>query len=64
MNRDVIGQAKGILMERHKINADQAFALLVRQSQASNRRLAAVAQEMVEIVELSAGAAAGAEADG
>ena len=64
VNRDVIGQAKGILMERHKINADQAFALLVRQSQASNRRLAAVAQEMVEIVELSAGAAAGAEADG
>lgn len=24
-NRDVIGQAKGILMERHKLTADQAF---------------------------------------
>jgi GAF domain-containing protein len=28
--RDVIGQAKGILMERHKITADQAFSLLAR----------------------------------
>ena len=30
MSRAVIDQAKGILMERHKLTADQAFQLLVR----------------------------------
>ena len=33
-SRDVIGQAKGILMERYKITADQAFRLLVSASPA------------------------------
>jgi GAF domain-containing protein len=47
LNRDVIGQAKGILMERHKISADQAFAYLTRQSQTTNRKLAEVARELV-----------------
>jgi GAF domain-containing protein len=28
--RDLIGQAKGILMERNKITANQAFSLLIR----------------------------------
>jgi GAF domain-containing protein len=42
--RDVIGQAKGILMERHKIDADAAFGLLVRASQDSNRKLRDVAE--------------------
>lgn len=28
--RDLIGQAKGILMERHKVTADQAFRMLYR----------------------------------
>ena len=37
--RDSIGQAKGILMERHQLTADQAFQLLVRTSQASNTKL-------------------------
>lgn len=32
--QDLIGQAKGIPMERHKIDAHQAFTLLVRASQA------------------------------
>jgi GAF domain-containing protein len=41
--RDVIGQAKGILMERHKIGADAAFGLLVKASQDSNRKLREVA---------------------
>jgi len=27
--RQVIGQAQGILMERHQLTADQAFALLI-----------------------------------
>jgi GAF domain-containing protein len=45
-NRDVIGQAKGILMERHRITADEAFALLTRASQTCNRKLADVAEEL------------------
>ena len=44
--RDLIGQAKGILMERHKIDAVQAFALLVRSSQHRNRKLRDVAEEL------------------
>jgi AmiR/NasT family two-component response regulator len=28
--RDIIGQAKGILMERHKLTADQAFGALTK----------------------------------
>jgi GAF domain-containing protein len=45
-SRDVIGQAKGILMERFKLNAEQAFALLARVSQDSNRKLREVAEEL------------------
>jgi hypothetical protein len=44
--RDLIGQAKGILMERFKITAVQAFSILVRVSQDSNRRLFDVAEEL------------------
>lgn len=44
--RDLIGQAKGILMERFKITAEQAFSILVRVSQNSNRRLFDVAEEL------------------
>ncbi len=47
-NRDVIGQAKGILMERYKITGDRAFALLVRVSQDTNRKLREVADELVQ----------------
>lgn len=46
-NRDVIGQAKGILMERHKITADAAFTLLRESSQRSNRKLVTVAETVV-----------------
>ncbi len=42
-SRDVIGQAKGILMERYKITAPQAFALLARVSMDTNRKLHEVA---------------------
>lgn len=38
-SRDVIGQAKGILMERFLIDADAAFALLQRTSQQTNTKL-------------------------
>jgi ANTAR domain-containing protein/GAF domain-containing protein len=42
--RDLIGQAKGILMERHRITAEQAFALLARASQRTNTKLTEIAQ--------------------
>lgn len=45
-NRDVIGQAKGILMERYRITSDAAFELLSRVSQRSNRKLAIIAEEV------------------
>jgi GAF domain-containing protein len=42
--RDVIGQAKGILMERFGIDAAAAFAMLVQASQETNTRVADVAR--------------------
>lgn len=45
-NRDIIGQAKGILMERHRITADAAFQLLSNASQRGNRKLAVVAEQV------------------
>ncbi len=45
--RDLIGQAKGILMERHKITAQQAFVVLTRASQKSNLKLRDVAIGLV-----------------
>ena len=50
--RDVIGQAKGILMERHRISGDAAFATLARVSQATNVKLAEVARHLTETGEL------------
>lgn len=47
-SRDVIGQAKGILMERHRLTADQAFAVLVRASQESNTKLVEVAATLAK----------------
>jgi GAF domain-containing protein len=44
--RDLIGQAKGILMERHKVDARQAFSALLRISQDTNRKLRDVADEL------------------
>src|SRR4051794_18480367 len=46
--RDLIGQAKGILMERFTITADQAFQLLIQASQASNIKLRDVARQLAE----------------
>jgi transcriptional regulator with GAF, ATPase, and Fis domain len=51
--RDLIGQAKGILMERHRLTGDQAFALLVRASQRTNVRLVEIARRLAETGELS-----------
>jgi transcriptional regulator with GAF, ATPase, and Fis domain len=47
-SRDIIGQAKGMIMERFKVDAVQAFELLKRLSQSSNTQLAAVARQLVE----------------
>ena len=47
VNRTVIGQAEGILMERLNVMPDQAFAYLRRISQDTNRKLIDVAQELV-----------------
>ena len=44
--RDVIGQAKGILMERYRITPDAAFALLARVSQDTNIKLRDVADAL------------------
>ena len=52
-SRDVIGQAKGILMERYKITADQAFEILIQASQRSNRKLHVVAEELTTTGRLS-----------
>ncbi|WP_274284981.1 GAF and ANTAR domain-containing protein [Actinomycetospora lutea] len=42
-SRDLIGQAKGILMERNKIDDEAAFQMLVRTSQDTNLKLTHVA---------------------
>jgi GAF domain-containing protein len=47
VTRGMIEQAKGILMERHKITADQAFTILTRASQHTGTKLREVAGELV-----------------
>ena len=47
-SREVIGQAQGILMERERIAADQAFDILRRASQYLNIKLREVAQSLVD----------------
>lgn len=46
-SRDIIGQAKGIIMERYQINAVYAFHILRKLSQESNIPLAQIAQRLV-----------------
>ena len=46
-SRAVIDQAKGILMERHKLTADQAFQVLAQMSMRRNLKLRAIAEELV-----------------
>jgi GAF domain-containing protein len=52
-SRAVIDQAKGILMERHKLTADQAFQLLARASMNGNRKLRDVADHLVHTGDLT-----------
>jgi GAF domain-containing protein len=46
-SRDMIGQAKGMIMERFNVDAVRAFELLTKLSQASNIRVAEIAEEIV-----------------
>src|SRR3982751_4388413 len=46
-SRAVIDQAKGILMERHKLTADQAFQVLARISMQTNTKLRVVSDQLV-----------------
>lgn len=47
-SRDVLGQAKGILMERFKVDAVRAFDLMVKLSQDSNTPVRVIAQRIVD----------------
>ena len=47
VTRDLIGQAKGILMARQNCHANDAFDILRRASQRTNRKLRDVAAELV-----------------
>ncbi len=47
-SRAVIDQAKGILMERFKMTADQAFQALTRMSMESNTKVREVAQRFAD----------------
>jgi transcriptional regulator with GAF, ATPase, and Fis domain len=46
-SRDIIGQAKGMIMERYRVDAVQAFELLRKLSQDSNVALIKVAADLV-----------------
>lgn len=50
--RDLIGQAKGILMERFKISSQQAFQILVRASSETNLKLRDVADHLTRSGEI------------
>jgi GAF domain-containing protein len=53
-SRATIEQAKGILMERHKLTADAAFTVLAHASQRSNVKLRDVADHLVQTGEILA----------
>jgi transcriptional regulator with GAF, ATPase, and Fis domain len=47
-SRDLIGQAKGIIMERFKLDAGRAFAMLTKLSQDANIPLRQIAEKLVK----------------
>jgi GAF domain-containing protein len=49
-SRDIIGQAKGILLAQGAVDDGAAFAMLVKASQRANTRLHAVARQIVDSV--------------
>jgi GAF domain-containing protein len=62
-NRNIIGEAKGILIERYKLPSGAAFNLLVHISQRTNRKLRDIADEFVTTGELPTGVTPTPEAD-
>lgn len=48
LSRDVIGQAKGVIMERFNVDALRAFDMLRSLSQSSNTKLVNVAQQVID----------------
>ncbi len=50
-SREIIGEAKGIIMERQTCTRDEAFDILRRASQRENRKLRDLAEELVLRVE-------------
>ena len=50
-SREIIGEAKGIIMERQKCSPDEAFDILRRASQRENRKLRDLAEEIVARIE-------------
>jgi AmiR/NasT family two-component response regulator len=49
-SRELIGQAKGVLMERERCSPDEAFAILKQVSQRTNRKLRQVAQDVLDSI--------------
>lgn len=47
-SREVIGEAKGILMHRESLTSDEAFDVLREMSQSQNRKLRTIAEEIVD----------------
>ena len=60
-SRDVIGQAKGLIMAREGVDADRAFDMLRRASQRLNVKLRDLATDMVNAQEKPSAATAGGE---
>jgi hypothetical protein len=52
LNRGIVGQAIGLLVERYGISADQAFATLRRISQSENQKMAHLAAVLVQTGDL------------
>jgi hypothetical protein len=50
--RTVLGQASGIVMERFGLSAEDAWGVLVKLSQNSNRKVYEIARELVETREI------------
>ena len=47
-HRTVLGQASGIIMERFGLGADEAFDVLAKLSQSTNRKVYEISCELVE----------------
>jgi GAF domain-containing protein len=54
-SRAVIDQAKGVLVERHKLTPDQAFQVLAQASMHANRKVRDIADHLVRTGELIGG---------